>query len=512
MSGRAYPLMCRIRAEGGVARMDIMDDIGADPWLGGGISAAEVCGKLAAVRGPLDVHISSQGGVVGDGLAIFNALVQHPGDVTTFIDGYALSVASVIAQAGKRRVASPVSAVMIHDPWGFAEGNQADMQRMAAALGTNGDVIARAYADRAGGTVEQWRALMQAETWYDADEALAAGLVDVVSGGSRLPAGLDLDALAARAPVRIMARLRAAAPDSGDGGGDDLPPCKTCKGRGRLPHPGTGKPGKKCPECDGAGTYDPDAGGDDDEDEPDGNEGQGGNDGMDRLRGAAGRPYEPQPYRRTPDENVQCPACQKFGDDDSRYCGQCGTQLTGRTDVHEAPLAPAAGASRLAAMSFGELRDAMRPVVHEWLVAAGLLPGADGFFRPVNAAGVDHSDWDGDKAMAGGVGADDPAAFYEGICAGKKDGNPRSQDSWALPYRYKPGGPPNAAGVKNALDRLPQAEGLTNEAEARKTLQAAMKKVNPDWEPGDSASTTITAADAVARFRAAVPALRKERA
>ena len=491
-----YPIRARIRAAdaGQPTRVDVMDDIGADPWFGGGIGAADFAGQLAGVRGPLDVHISSAGGVVSDGLAIYNALLQHPGDVTTFVDGYAASIASVIMQAGSRRVVAPASAVMIHDPWGFADGDQAEMLRVAAALGTNADVIAGAYASRAGGTVEQWRQAMQATTWYTPEEAVAAGLADEVgTTAAQLPRGLDLDALAARAPARIMARLRNASPAAPDSEGDgDAPPCKTCKGTGRLKHPRTGKPGKVCPSCGGSGTYDPDS--DDDDDE-----GQGDNEGMqDRARAQAGKPYEPQPYHRTSDENVQCPACQKFSDDDARYCGQCGTQLTGRTDVHEAPLAPAA---RLAGMGFGELRDAMRPVVRDWLIEAGLLPGADGyvrvdaFYQPLHAAAVDNSDWDGDKAMAGGVDADDPAAFYEGICAGKRDGNPRSQSSWALPYRYKPGGPVNAAGVKNALGRLPQTEGLTNEAEARKTLQAAMRQVNPDWEPDDSTQLDLSGVD-----------------
>lgn len=427
---KTYPIKCRIRAEGDGARLDILDDIGGDPWFGGGISAADVAGKLAGARGPLAVHISSQGGVVGDGLAIYNALSAYPGPVTTYVDGYALSVASVIAQAGQRRVASPVSCLMIHDAWGFADGDQAEMLRMADALGVNSGVIARAYADRAGGTVDEWRDRMRATTWYTADEALAAGLVDEVSGGSQLPAGLDLDALAARAPVRIMARLRAAAaPDAGDGG--DGQKCKTCDGRGRLLHPVTGHKGVKCPSCDGTGTYDPD------------------ND----------------------------------GDDDSTAAGD--------TD-HDYVLPD--GSPGPAALT----EERVRAIIREEVARAA-------------AAKVDESPWDGGKAMANGAAADDPAEFYAGICAGRKEGDPSKQASWALPYKYHPGDPPNAAGVKNALGRLPQTQGLVNEAEAKKTLQAAMKQVNPDWEPEDSTGKTVSGA-LLEKMRAALPALKEVRA
>ena len=98
-------------------------------------------------------------------------------------------------------------------------------------------------------------------------------------------------------------------------------------------------------------------------------------------------------------------------------------------------------------------------------------------------ADVDNSPWDASKAWSAGADSDDPAKFYAGICAGRKAGDPKTQAAWALPYKYSPSSPPNAAGVKNALARLPQTEGLTNADEAKATLQKAMKAVNPDYDP-----------------------------
>lgn len=104
----------------------------------------------------------------------------------------------------------------------------------------------------------------------------------------------------------------------------------------------------------------------------------------------------------------------------------------------------------------------------------------------VDSAAVDQTAWDATKAWANGAASDDPAAFYAGICAGEKAGDKATQAAWALPYKYHPGDPPNAEGTRNALSRLGQTEGLTNEAEARATLEAAMKKVNPDYESSQS--------------------------
>jgi HK97 family phage major capsid protein len=111
----------------------------------------------------------------------------------------------------------------------------------------------------------------------------------------------------------------------------------------------------------------------------------------------------------------------------------------------------------------------------------------------VKAASVDGSDWDASKAWHNGAESGDPAAFYAGICAGKKAGDKSTQAAWALPYKYHPSDPPNAAGVKAALGRLPQADGLTNEAEAKALLQRLMKQVNPDYEPESSAAPAIAA-------------------
>lgn len=106
--------------------------------------------------------------------------------------------------------------------------------------------------------------------------------------------------------------------------------------------------------------------------------------------------------------------------------------------------------------------------------------------RGLRNADVDNSDWDAQKAWSAGANSDDPAAFYAGICAGRKSGDKSAQAAWALPYRYSPSSAPNAAGVKNALSRLPQTDGLTNEADAKALLQRLMKQINPDYEPADA--------------------------
>ena len=204
---KVYPLKCRIRAEADVTRIDVYDDIGAGGWLFGGISAADVAAQLAKVKGALEVHINSGGGDVFDGIAIGNAISAHKGPVTTVVDGLAASIASVVAQSGQDRVVQPGSMMMIHDAWGGCQGNAADMAKFAQVLDKNSDNIAQIYASRAGGTAGEWRAVMREETWYTAEEAVAAGLADRVGDDqAELPDGLDLAAY--ELPGRIAAALR----------------------------------------------------------------------------------------------------------------------------------------------------------------------------------------------------------------------------------------------------------------------------------------------------------------
>jgi len=91
---------------------------------------------------------------------------------------------------------------------------------------------------------------------------------------------------------------------------------------------------------------------------------------------------------------------------------------------------------------------------------------------------VDNSSWDGPAAMSTCASSSTPATCYRSICAGRKAGDPALQSSWALPHHKTAGGPPNAAGVRNSLSRLPQTQGLTNTAEARRHLEAHLASIN----------------------------------
>lgn len=165
----------------------IYDEIG-----GLGIGSGDFLNELRGLQGDLSVHLNSPGGDVFDGLAIYQALKNRAGSTTVHIDGLAASIASVIALGADQVIMAPKASMMIHDGFSAAMGNAADMRKLADLLDKTSDNIASVYADKAGGTVDFWRGRMREETWYSADEALEAGLVDEVEGKAKRPDTFDL--------------------------------------------------------------------------------------------------------------------------------------------------------------------------------------------------------------------------------------------------------------------------------------------------------------------------------
>lgn len=142
----------------------------------------------------ITVRINSSGGDVFSAIAMSNALRDHPARITTVVDGLAASAASFIATAGDEVVMNRNSELMIHNPKAVAAGGAQDMRSLADRLDAVRDNIASMYVARAGGTVEQWREVMAAETWYSADEAVQAGLADRVSDQAAVTNSHDLSA------------------------------------------------------------------------------------------------------------------------------------------------------------------------------------------------------------------------------------------------------------------------------------------------------------------------------
>ncbi len=146
-----------------------------------GITADDFRRELVGIdAATIHLRISSPGGSVFDGMAIYNALREHPARVITHIDGLAASMASVVAMAGDEVRMAESSFLMVHEPWTITIGNAEQLRKDAALLDKIGDVAASVYAAKSGASLDDVQAWMAEETWFNGGEAAAAGLVDAV--------------------------------------------------------------------------------------------------------------------------------------------------------------------------------------------------------------------------------------------------------------------------------------------------------------------------------------------
>lgn len=156
----------------------IADEIG-DRGDGRGVTVNFVRGFLRRVgAGPVTVNINSTGGDFFAGLAIYNLLREHDGEVTANVLGVAASAASLIAMASDELRVAKAGFLMIHNAWAIALGNRHDMRATADLLEQFDAAMAGVYADRSGMSPEKIAALMDAETFFSGEQAVANGLAD----------------------------------------------------------------------------------------------------------------------------------------------------------------------------------------------------------------------------------------------------------------------------------------------------------------------------------------------
>ncbi len=168
-----------IRADGATLWLyDVIasDDDEAMYW--GGISPKQFIAALAQTTGPVTLRINSPGGSVFGAQAMVAAMRAHAEPITARVDSLAASAASVIAVEASALEMVQGAMLMVHRAWGMAIGNEQDMRETADLLAKIDGTIADTYALRSGKDKAAWLDIMAAETWFDAQEAVAAGLAD----------------------------------------------------------------------------------------------------------------------------------------------------------------------------------------------------------------------------------------------------------------------------------------------------------------------------------------------
>lgn len=150
--------------------IELYDEIGF--W---GVNAKDFRAKLKGA-GDVVLKINSPGGSVFDGIAIYNDLKAHKGNVRVEITGIAASIASIIAMAGDEIAIADNAMMMIHNAWTVAIGNAEELTAQADVLSKIDGALALTYASRKGTPgIRAIKQMMADETWMNGKEARDQG-------------------------------------------------------------------------------------------------------------------------------------------------------------------------------------------------------------------------------------------------------------------------------------------------------------------------------------------------
>ncbi len=130
----------------------------------------------------IQVYINSPGGSVTAGLAIYDTMQHLNCNVSTYCIGQAASMGAVLLAAGTKgkRFSLPHSRIMIHQPWGGAEGTAADITIQAAEINRLKGILNGILAKHSGRDVADIAKDTDRDFFMSAEEAMTYGLIDQV--------------------------------------------------------------------------------------------------------------------------------------------------------------------------------------------------------------------------------------------------------------------------------------------------------------------------------------------
>ena len=130
----------------------------------------------------VNMYINSPGGSVTAGLAIYDTMQYIKSDVQTICMGQAASMGAILLAGGTigKRYALPSSRVMIHQPWGGAQGQESDIAIQAKEIVRLKKLSIKYFAEQTGKSEEQVAKDMERDFYMSAEEAKAYGIVDLI--------------------------------------------------------------------------------------------------------------------------------------------------------------------------------------------------------------------------------------------------------------------------------------------------------------------------------------------
>ncbi len=139
----------------------------------------------------LEIYVSSLGGSVFLGIEMFNKLKRHKGKKTCYVDSLAGSIMSVIPLACDEVVMNTGATLMIHNPLVMTVGDKNVHKKSVEILDKCKDSIISIYKEKLNLSKNEISKLMDKESWYTAEEAVALGWADRVASVNSDMATID---------------------------------------------------------------------------------------------------------------------------------------------------------------------------------------------------------------------------------------------------------------------------------------------------------------------------------
>jgi len=141
----------------------------------------------------IEVRINSVGGEVQEGITIYNLLKSYAGNVKVIVDGWAASIASIIALGGDELVMNEGSFIMIHNPWTGMMGEAKDLRQEADLLDLMTNELVNIYVQATGLDEGEIRQMMDEETWLNPTDAIEKGFANSVATFNKVAACVSKD-------------------------------------------------------------------------------------------------------------------------------------------------------------------------------------------------------------------------------------------------------------------------------------------------------------------------------
>lgn len=181
---RPAPKIRVATTEGGkAAEIYVYDDIGQSSFFFDAFGAKDMKTALAETGDAenVTIRINSMGGDAYQAIAMHSLLRDSGKKITTVVDGIAASAASIVAMAGDTLEMRTGAQLMIHEPWSFAAGSVAEMEKTINQLKATTESAIDIYENKSGKSRESIAKMMRDETWLTAQEAKNEGFADAIS-------------------------------------------------------------------------------------------------------------------------------------------------------------------------------------------------------------------------------------------------------------------------------------------------------------------------------------------